>query len=142
MKNDGQPIRDSVPWNSRCTKILVGWTTFFFLVLKFGRNSLKKTPCIIHNYTYKKQLPVLHCSGQYSVENSSTDTGTVQIRFLSAAIKRQVELKFCAWKLIYMHCRFCITDKSWNLPWDTCQLCVLQSFPIVSHNMSIFVITI
>ena len=61
-------------------KIVIDWTTFFFLALKFGRNILKKTPCIIHNYTYKKQLPVLHCSGQYSVENSSTDTGTVQYR--------------------------------------------------------------
>ena len=26
-------------------KILVGWTTFFFLALKYGRNS-KKTPCM------------------------------------------------------------------------------------------------
>ena len=26
-------------------KILVGWTTFFFLALKFGRNS-KKAPCM------------------------------------------------------------------------------------------------
>ena len=44
MKNDGQPIRDSVPWNSLLRKILVGWTRFFFLALKFGRNRKKNQP--------------------------------------------------------------------------------------------------
>ena len=45
-KNNGQPIRNSVPWNSRCTKD-PGWLNNVFLFsTEIWAEQLKKAPCI------------------------------------------------------------------------------------------------
>ena len=46
MKNDGQPIRDSVPWNSRCTKDPRWLNNVFLFSTEIWAEQLKKAPCI------------------------------------------------------------------------------------------------
>ena len=45
MKNDGQPIRDSVPWNSRCTKDPRWLNNVFLFSTEIWVEQLKKAPC-------------------------------------------------------------------------------------------------
>ena len=52
MKSDGQPIRDSVPWNSRCTKDPRWLNNIFLFSTEIWAEQLKKTPC-----TYLPQVP-------------------------------------------------------------------------------------
>ena len=42
MKNDGQPIRDSVPWNSRCTKDPCWLNNVFLFSTEIWAEQLKK----------------------------------------------------------------------------------------------------
>ena len=46
MKNDGQPIRDFVPWNSRCTKDPHWLNKIFLFGTEIWADQLKKPPCI------------------------------------------------------------------------------------------------
>ena len=43
MKNDGQPIRDSVPWNSQCTKDPRWLKNFFLFSTEIWAEQLKNT---------------------------------------------------------------------------------------------------
>ena len=46
MKNDGRPIRDSVPWNFRCTKDPRWSNNVFLFSTEIWADQLKKPPCI------------------------------------------------------------------------------------------------
>ena len=52
MKNDGQPIRDSVPWNSRCTKDPCWLNIVFLFSTEIWAEQLKKAP-YTNKYTNK-----------------------------------------------------------------------------------------
>ena len=47
MKIDGQPIRDSVPWNSRCTKDPCWLNNVFLFSTEIWAEQLKKPPCTL-----------------------------------------------------------------------------------------------
>ena len=47
MKNDGQPIRVSVPWNSRCTKGPRWLNNVFLFSTEIWAEQLKKPPCTL-----------------------------------------------------------------------------------------------
>ena len=47
MKNDGQPIRDSVPWNFWCTKDPRWLNNIFLFSTENWAEQLKKPPCIL-----------------------------------------------------------------------------------------------
>ena len=59
MKNDGQPIRDSVPWNSRCTKDPHWLNNIFLFSTEIWAEQLKKPPCIL--YISVESLIALNC---------------------------------------------------------------------------------
>ena len=46
MKNNGRPIRDSVPWNSLCTKDPRWLNNRFLFNTEIWAEQLKKTPCM------------------------------------------------------------------------------------------------
>ena len=61
MKHDGQPIRDSVPWNSQCTKD-PGWLNNVFLFsTEIWAEQLKKAPCRFQDNDLKMYLHLLWC---------------------------------------------------------------------------------
>ena len=52
MKNNGQPIRDSVPWNSRCKKDPRWLNNVFLFSTEILAGQLKKAPCIFDKYIH------------------------------------------------------------------------------------------
>ena len=94
IKNNGQPIRDSVPWNSQFTKDPRWLNNVFLFSTEIWAEHFKKNT-LYHPQLYIQKavtsaplLRSIFCrKQQYRYRYS-----TVQIRFLSAAIKRQVEL--------------------------------------------------
>ena len=53
MKNDGQPIIDSVPWNSRCTKDHRWLNNAFPFSAEIWAEQLEKTLCVcLHFFMY------------------------------------------------------------------------------------------
>ena len=63
MKNDGQPIRDSVPWNSRCTKDPCWLNNVFLFSTEIWTKQLKNTLYDIHWRRYYVFLIVLIFGG-------------------------------------------------------------------------------
>ena len=64
-------------------KIPVGWTTFFFLALKFGRNSYKKPPCEISMVPYLLNPKLVSISDFHF----NSKLKTVQMKLMKASSK-------------------------------------------------------
>ena len=67
MKNDGRPIRDSVPWNSRCTKDPHWLNNIFLFSIEIWAEQLKKHPvhdACIHNVMHMCMMRLKFCDGR------------------------------------------------------------------------------
>ena len=86
-------------------KILVGWTTFFFLVLKFGRNSEKKHPVHVTTLTHTR----------HSFDKHVTWFGDQQ-QWMEGAKKLQNKCKSCqtAKKLEGCLANWVVLEWSWS----------------------------
>ena len=79
-------------------KILVGWTTFFFLALKFGRNSYKKTPCEISMVPYLLNPKLVSISDFHF----NSKLKTVQMKLMKASSKPSACLPYLLVSLAWL----------------------------------------
>ena len=90
MKNNGQPIRESVPWNSRCTKDPCWLNNIFLFSTEIWAEQLKKHPvCIIT----KKEMSMKKI-GKKNYYISYDQTSLV---FLTWALQPKIPLLLGSW---------------------------------------------
>ena len=87
MKNDGQPIRDSVPWNSRCTKDLRWLNNVFLFSTEIGADQSKKITLYIR-HAYNQPIWI----GVATLQNKTFKINIRQLYFLDYQFGSQYSL--------------------------------------------------